>query len=343
MRLKYSAFLSATLIFLCGNMIFAPLYNAYQVRREAASFEQKESRLIFRIIQTIESSQDRPRVVLLGSSVIAAPFFLIDYDALKPLDYFARNCDVKAMDVSLFAGKPNSVLNMGTDAAMVSDCYFLARKYLVGARKPDVIVVGLTPRDFSDSYPLTPNESMVFRYLTELKDFVWTNEIYLTNFDDVIKFFFNHTVSLFAQRATIQGKVADRLLSVQLKFQGPNIHAGKQSPDTRSFIPDEKERWEASLSNCLFAAWLGGFFQRLLGRHRRRPFSALVTFVMAAIFVATCERRHSSDSQTQNGQRDSSLHIFSPLHLPTRHSSNMPAMRFSEEGLGYLQNLKFAT
>lgn len=227
-------------------MVFGPFYTARQAYRDATSFEQKESRLLLRMARAIESSPVGPKVVLLGSSVVATPFFLLDYDPLKPSDYFERNCDVKAMDVSMFAGKPNSVFSMGTDAAMVSDCYFLARKYLLGAHKPQVLVLGLTPRDFSDSYPLNPNESMVFRYLAELKDFVWASQVYLVNFDDVAKFFLNRTVSLFAERPSIQGKVVDRLLLIELKFLGPNIKAVNQSPDTRSFIPDERERWEVS-------------------------------------------------------------------------------------------------
>jgi hypothetical protein len=161
-------------------------FSLYKTHQQAVTVEQKESRHLIEMASTLASLAEKPKLVLLGSSVMAMPFFLLDQKESgdKNADYFTRKFDIRSLDNAFFHGQKNAVIGLGTDAAMVPDSYFLTHKFLLKEHKPEWIVLGLAPRDFSDTGPVKPSDSYQFQDLSELSDFPWTSQSYLADFND---------------------------------------------------------------------------------------------------------------------------------------------------------------
>lgn len=241
----------ASLVFLLVNLVFGYLYtNVYKPSQKPETTAQKETYHLSQMTQTLKSIKDPPKMVLLGSSVMAMPFFLLDEKEYPQnhVDYFERKFDVKSLDDRLFAGKDGSVFNMGTDAAMVSDCYLFTRKFLVAKNKPEWIILGLAPRDFSDTGPVKPSESSQFQEVSQLADLPWTYE-FLPEAEDKLSYVISRLSFFYGQRGAVQTKVSDGFSKLVSRLVKTETQAASIAPvaATESFSEtDPEKKWEAS-------------------------------------------------------------------------------------------------
>lgn len=113
--------------------------------------------------------QKKPQdVVLLGSSLVMHPVSRLDADYLnKDLDYVHHHTSQYLADglSQNLKNEPLACFNFALPGGMVSDDYIVYRSLFTGERKPKVIVLGLSLRDFIDNGVHCAAATPAFRYL----------------------------------------------------------------------------------------------------------------------------------------------------------------------------------
>lgn len=114
-------------------------------------------------------SQAKPSdIVICGSSVLMHPIARVEaVHKNKNLDYVLDHQSTYFADmVGAAIGQQNlSCFSFALPGSMISDNFMVMRGLLTGPRKPAVVVVGLTLRDFIDSGVTCPGATPPFRYL----------------------------------------------------------------------------------------------------------------------------------------------------------------------------------
>jgi hypothetical protein len=113
-----------------------------------------------------------PKVVLLGSSLVMHPVSRADADYMGiDLDYVKHHRSVLMEQLmNQTFNTPGSVYNFALPGGMVSDDYIVTRALLTGDRKPEVLVLGLSLRDFIDNGVHCAGATPAFRYLKRYTD-----------------------------------------------------------------------------------------------------------------------------------------------------------------------------
>lgn len=117
-------------------------------------------------------------VVICGSSVMMHPIARVEAEhSNKNVDYVLNHQSSYLADTleSSLDLKDLHCFSFALPGSMVSDDYMVVRSLLLGKNKPEVIVLGLTLRDFIDSGVTCPGATPPFRYLkrfTDIDDFV---------------------------------------------------------------------------------------------------------------------------------------------------------------------------
>ncbi len=114
-----------------------------------------------------------PDVVLFGSSLLLHPLCLADASYLKrDLDYATHHrCAYMEDLLSRRLGIARlTCFNFALPGGMISDAWIIARALLKAERKPEVIVVCMTARDFMDNKVHCAGATPAFRYLRRFVD-----------------------------------------------------------------------------------------------------------------------------------------------------------------------------
>ena len=137
----------------------------------------------------ILSSRQNADLLLLGSSMILVPAVHCDDElhGTKPrfdrwyyrhhLDAY-KNADCFEKLLQDDCGKHVSVLNGAVVAAMMSDQYLIARKYLASGKRPKIVVVGVAPREFLDNQRALVEKTATY---TAIADFSSLNDLFGCN------------------------------------------------------------------------------------------------------------------------------------------------------------------
>ncbi len=136
--------------------------------------------------QSYLSAPRAPDVVLLGSSLVMIPTPMLDADYLnRPFDCVHHDHSIYMEDrLSELIGPEKSAnanaaehgssifscINLGLPGGMISDDYMVARYLLDGNRKPKVVVLGITLRDFIEHHVQYPATSHPYRYFSQFMD-----------------------------------------------------------------------------------------------------------------------------------------------------------------------------
>ncbi len=123
--------------------------------------------------QSYLSAPKAPDVVLLGSSLVMIPTPMLDADYLnKPFDCVHHDHSIYMQDrlADLLGPKNLSCINFGLPGGMISDDYMVARYLLNNERKPKVVVLGITLRDFVEHHVQYPATSHPYRYFSQFMD-----------------------------------------------------------------------------------------------------------------------------------------------------------------------------
>jgi hypothetical protein len=115
-------------------------------------------------------AQERPDVVLLGSSLMMAALHGGDATYLSTPQNVALHHNATYLE-KLLSNKlhqPIKTFAFAIGGQMVSDAYAIASTVLRGDKKPDTIVYGVAPRDFMDNMLASPASTETFRYMSRL-------------------------------------------------------------------------------------------------------------------------------------------------------------------------------
>ncbi len=156
------------------------------------------------------------KVVLLGSSLVMFPFWAMDAAFNPAIEDIAHYHKSKALEAALGDTgtgelKNTGVFSLASAGQMSSDTYLYASEFLKGKNKPDVIVWGIAPRDFSDDNVKSPMSTVSFKQIVGLGNFNNYAETFLPRFEDKAEFVANHSCFLYGRRWRLQ-KEAERAL-----------------------------------------------------------------------------------------------------------------------------------
>jgi hypothetical protein len=125
------------------------------------------------------ASTDNPEVLLLGSSLVLVPsvrcddnfhnrktrydrwYFRNVIDEYTKADYFSN-------ELARQSGKTRKVLDLAVAASIMSDQYLILKKYLDSGKSPEMIVLGIAPRDFLDNLRADPEKTPTYSILADL-------------------------------------------------------------------------------------------------------------------------------------------------------------------------------
>jgi len=156
----------------------------------------------------------RPNVVLLGSSLMMFPFWAVDRDQDRSLRrnallyHHARFLEARLRQMGL---REASVYNLSTPLQMVSDSYYYVDKLLHGAKAPDMVILGVSPRDFWDTEFDSPGNTLNFADQASLLDAWRYSSLYFRGWEERVGFAIERTLFFYDKRAYIQGFLNDRL------------------------------------------------------------------------------------------------------------------------------------
>lgn len=249
----------------------------------------------------------RPTAVLMGSSLMMFPFWAIDKDRYPSgtsdiFHYHRSHVLEKGLAHSGFTDPV--VFNMAVFGQMASDAYLYVDEYLKNNKRPDYLILGIAPRDFSDADVTSPMATMSFKRLVNLSNFPTYAGLYLPTWQSKSEFLAEHVCFFYGKRWHLQHEF-DRgvqkaenavLASAVLNIPGAgaanayvSASTGSQK-ETRGFLFGGtcNERWHNSLdeyrrryrniessgSNNLNVQF--GFFKSILDVCRQRDIKVIV-------------------------------------------------------------------
>jgi hypothetical protein len=197
---------------------------------------------------------ERPTVVLLGSSLIMHPFWAMDVELNPKIeDIFHHHSSAVLVNELAAAGCPDQrVYSLAVFGEMASDAYIFVNELLKGSKKPDVLVFGIAPRDFGDSFLTAPMSTFTFRKLVGLSNLARYADSYLPGWQDKADFVATHLCYFYGKRWRLQheiGKGFDRVVrSVGINTVAPLEQSSIKPKEQPGFLMAgmTKDRWDSS-------------------------------------------------------------------------------------------------
>ena len=195
----------------------------------------------------------RPTVVLLGSSLMMFPFWAMDREidgAIGDIFHHHQSLSLEGKLKEIGYQSP-TVYSLAIFGQMVSDAYIYVDEYLKADRKPDWLVFGIAPRDFSDHDLPAPMSTFTFKRLVGLSNFGRYASLYLPGWQDKADFLVGHACFFYGRRWRLQHeterslqKLYDRL---GLTFSQPEAKSAQ--PQAGFMLSgNQEERWANSLN-----------------------------------------------------------------------------------------------
>ena len=211
-----SSFLWVCLIFVVVNFVGDRL-----AKRDAKKHPSNENARA--VLANYQRLQEKPEVVLLGSSIVRFPFWLSDLKHSNNVPKFNDYsfCEYLQKKVSEKASRNVNIFDMGIDAEMVSDAYLICEKLFVGKGAPRLIIYGINPRDFMDDLLPTDTGTLSFARLHGLNDLSRSDGLFATNLQEKTDLFLQSIAPLYQYRREWQDKVGNYYLKA-LPEAAPN-------------------------------------------------------------------------------------------------------------------------
>lgn len=250
--------------------------------------------------------KQRPTIVLLGSSLVMHPFWAMDAELDHGIaDIFHYHNSRALTDALAQAKYPGQrVFNMAVFGAMASDAYIYADKFLQGDKKPDYLVLGIAPRDFSDADLPTPMATFTFRKLVNLTNFNRYANMYMPSWQDKADFLATHACFFYGKRWRLQHEVQkafDKILSPALAhntgvagaalLHDPKGANAVLSHDAKLIDPQSESKAGFMLAGTQNERWLGS------AKEYRRRYQNIgdkdlhVQMSFLARILSTCQAR----------------------------------------------------
>lgn len=191
----------------------------------------------------------KPRVVLLGSSLMMYPFWSVDKEADPSIDDIFHHRQSLALASAITpAGQPKPlVFSFAIFGQMISDAYLYVDQFLKGDKTPEYVVFGIAPRDFHDSDLSAPMASYSFKRLVTLTNFFDYAGMYLPTFQEQADFVLGRSVFFYGRRWRLQKEVNHAFEKVYALF-GIKSPVAEQPRTQAGFMLAAREdvRWDGS-------------------------------------------------------------------------------------------------
>lgn len=270
------AFPVAVAIFAAANLVFSGALMPKSARDDeknarGGDFWTNPALIDLAIHKFKETTQvERPRVVLLGSSLVMFPFWAMDAGINPKIDDIAHYHQSMALSRALSATQVPAagsvpVFNLASAGQMSSDTYLYVNEFLAGASKPDVVLWGVAPRDFGDANLTSPMSTVSFKRIVNLQNLAKYKATFLPHFNEQAEFIANEICYFYGRRWRMQ-RESDRLIekldTVITSKCGVTPGAGSLAPAqasgvvfadepgadiTRRLTGFARERWVSSL------------------------------------------------------------------------------------------------
>ncbi|MBI4532607.1 MAG: DUF1574 family protein [Candidatus Melainabacteria bacterium] len=150
-----------------------------------------------------------PPVVLVGSSIVMAPLWSSDWKRYTGVrDVYHHHLSIHLNKCLGLAGmKGLTTFSFALPGAMISDIYLIAQKLFRGNHTPQLIVYGLSPRDFMDDLLTGETRTVVFQQLMTLADLPSLGDLYLSTLQEKVDYILNNTIYLYGKRWRYQNKL----------------------------------------------------------------------------------------------------------------------------------------
>ena len=195
--------------------------------------------------------KQRPSIVLLGSSLMMFPFWSLDRDLDPSLPDIFHHHVSRALEGKLSeqGWKNPCVFSFAIFGQMLSDAYIYLSEFLKGDRKPDWIIYGIAPRDFSDHDLSAPTATMTFKRLVGLENLGKYASLYLPGWQDKADFVAAHACFFYGKRWRLQQEVQKAVNKVYGVLGLDQSACGAAANETRpGFVLDGSPefRWQSS-------------------------------------------------------------------------------------------------
>lgn len=203
------------------------------------------------VANAFKTLPEKPTVALLGSSLIMFPFWSMDIalDRKNMIDIFHHHRSAALEQKLSEAGfKKPTVFSFAVFGEMVSDAYIYANEFLLnGPKKPEFIVYGIAPRDFSDADLSSPMTTNTFKRLVNLGNFAAYSDLYLPDMQNKLDFVLGRLCYFYGHRWRLQQE-SNKALEKAYVLTG--VHEPEKKLDFAKagfmLFGGEKERWKSS-------------------------------------------------------------------------------------------------
>jgi hypothetical protein len=174
--------------------------------------------------QSYTKLQAPPDVVLIGSSLMMIPVSFLDADYLnKELDAVHHYRSIYFEHSLAKAGAAGDLtsFNFALPGGMVSDDYMIVRALMHAEKRPKLIVIGLTLRDFIESHVPCAASTTTFRYFRHFFNIDDIADLAMPEFWQRFDYWQGKFVYMLGQRLDMQVLFGDEMKRIALKVFGP--------------------------------------------------------------------------------------------------------------------------
>jgi hypothetical protein len=242
-----SRFLTALLVFAVLNLVVAVVNPC---RGKAADFPEM-TWTGWAVKHYIEGP--KPNVVFLGSSLMLVPLDGVDANYLnQKIDGSQHHSSVYFESVfKKLTGADIKTFIFALPGEMPSDACLITRNMLSGAKKPDVIVYGVGPRDFMDNLLISPCASDPYRYLSRFGVQPSLVSNLMPDWTDRLNYEFGQACYLYGNKTDLVCE-ATRGGAKQIEKVLPAPPGSKFTIFDRHMLMPDYHPWELSKGEALF-------------------------------------------------------------------------------------------
>lgn len=208
-RKLVSAFAISLLVFLILNVVLGLSAANRKMDTGPTSNPMRKIDSVALLLEQWHKLDRRPNIVLLGSSLLQAPFWSMDKVSDNSIcDIFSyRGATSFEKKLKTMGWQSPCVFDFAGPLQMVSDDYIYVDQFLAGDRIPDVVIFGLAPRDFRDFDISSPAKTPPFKRLVTMDNLSRYADLVLPSWKDRLDFGAENACIMYGRRHYMQRQV----------------------------------------------------------------------------------------------------------------------------------------
>lgn len=170
-----------------------------------------------------------PNVILLGSSLMMNPIWQNEANFLQKSVDIVKDRRVRYLEDGLKSILPDEknvkCFNLALPGAMISDDYMVVRSLLAGPRRPRLLIMGLSPRDFTDNGFYCAASSDHYQYLSRLTDSRDLVELAMPQLWQRWRYYVNSVFYLTGKRSDLQVCGSEKAREIMQPYLASSVMA----------------------------------------------------------------------------------------------------------------------